>query len=299
MTATTSPGSARILDGRALAAELRTTTATQVADLKTRHPILPGLAVLLVGDDPASRGYLRQILKTAAAVGLPAHLVELPGSATRGMVQAEIARLNVLPEIAGVIVQMPLPPPLGPETVSAVLDPAKDVDGIHPVNAGRLALSYSGMNYFVPSTPQAGLTLLRHHRIGLAGKSVLVIGRSAVVGRPLALMLLALNATVTIAHSHTPSAELHRLLAAADVVATAVGRPNLVRGELLKPGAVVLDFGVTVINGAMHGDVDFESAKAVASAITPVPGGVGPVTNLMLMQNTLKAIRRVLHEDRA
>src|SRR5262249_53152353 len=156
--------------------------------------------------------------------------------------------------------QMPLPPPLGPETVSAVLDPAKDVDGIHPVNAGRLALNYSGMNYFVPSTPQAGLALLRHHGIALAGKSALVIGRSAVVGRPLTLMLLPLTATVTIAHPHTPPTELRRLLAAADVVATAVGRPNLVQGAMLKPGAVVLDFGVTVIDGAMHGDVDFESA---------------------------------------
>lgn len=287
---------ARILDGRALATELRTQAREAVAALKRRHPVLPGLAVVLVGDDLASRGYLRMILKTCAAIDLPAQVIELPKTATRGLLQAEIARLNVLPEVAGVIVQMPLPPPLGPETVSEVLDPAKDVDGIHPENAGRLALAYSGLDYFVPPTPQAGLALLQRNGITLAGKTALVIGRSAVVGRPLALMLLAANATVITAHSYTPRRVLRRLLAEADLVASAVGRPGLVRGADLKPGAVVLDFGVSVVDGVMCGDVEFEGARAVAGAITPVPGGIGPVTNLMLVQNTLKAARRVLRE---
>jgi methylenetetrahydrofolate dehydrogenase (NADP+)/methenyltetrahydrofolate cyclohydrolase len=297
MAHVTSPlATARILDGRALAADLRAEAATAIAVLKRRHPVLPGLAIVIVGEDPASRGYLRMILKTCATVELPAQVIDLPARTTRGVLQAEITRLNVLPEVAGVIVQMPLPPPLGPETVSEVLDPAKDVDGIHPENAGRLALSYSGLDYFVPPTPQAGLALLRRNGISLAGKSALVIGRSAVVGRPLALMLLAANATVTTAHSHTPPAVLRRLLAEADVVASAVGRPNLVRGDMLKPGAVVLDFGVSVVDGSMRGDVDFVSAQEVASAITPVPGGIGPVTNLMLVQNTIKAARRMLND---
>ncbi|HUS14074.1 MAG TPA: bifunctional 5,10-methylenetetrahydrofolate dehydrogenase/5,10-methenyltetrahydrofolate cyclohydrolase [Chloroflexia bacterium] len=294
--ASVEPSGARLLDGRALAAEMRTEAAAAVTALKARHPVLPGLAVVLVGDDPASRGYLRMILKTCGTVGLPAQLIELPAAATRGMLQAEIARLNVLPEVGGVIVQMPLPPPLGPEAVSEVLDPAKDVDGIHPENAGRLTLGYTGLDYFVPPTPQAGLALLRRHGIGVSGTAALVIGRSGVVGRPLAQLLQAANATVTLAHSYTPPALLRRLLAESDLVASAVGKPGLVRGADLKPGAVVLDFGVSMVDGSMRGDVDFDTARQVAFAITPVPGGIGPVTNLLLVQNTLKAIRRLLHD---
>ncbi len=290
------PAGALILDGRALAAELRAQAATIVADLKRQYRVLPGLAVVLVGDDPASRGYLRMIRKTCHTVDLPVELIELPVRATRSLIQAEVARLNVLHSVAGVIVQMPLPPPHGPETVSEVLDPAKDVDGIHPENAGRLTLGYSGLDYFVPPTPQAGLALLARHGISLAGKTALVIGRSAVVGRPLGQMLQAANATVILAHSYTPPAVLHRLLAEADVVACAVGKPGFVRGAWLKPGAVVLDFGAGVIDGVMHGDVEFATAQQVAGAITPVPGGIGPVTNLMLVLNTIKAARRMLHE---
>ncbi|HMA35183.1 MAG TPA: bifunctional 5,10-methylenetetrahydrofolate dehydrogenase/5,10-methenyltetrahydrofolate cyclohydrolase, partial [Chloroflexia bacterium] len=286
MADSTPAAGAVILDGRALAMTLRAEAATVIAALRTRHPVLPGLAVVIVGADPASRGYLTMILKTCAAVDLPVQLIELPATASRGLIQAEIARLNVLPEIAGVIVQMPLPPPLGPETVSEVLDPAKDIDGIHPENAGRLALGYAGLDYFVPPTPQAGLALLRQHNISLAGKSAVVLGRSPVVGRPLTLLLLAANATVTAAHSYTPPAVLRQQIAAADVVASAVGKPGLVRGEMLKPGAVVLDFGVSVVDGVMRGDVDFAAARAVAAAITPVPGGIGPVTTLMLVRNT-------------
>jgi len=285
---------ATLLDGRALAAELRAKAAATVAELKAAHGAIPGLTVLIVGDDPASRGYLRMIQKTCAAVDLPMDLIQLPATATRGVIQAEVARLNVLPSVAGVLVQMPLPPPLGPEVVSEVLDPAKDVDGIHPENAGRLTLGYSGLDYFVPPTPQAGLALLARYGIPLQGKTALVIGRSPVVGRPLVHMLQAANATVILTHSYTPTAVLRRLIAEADVVASAVGKPDLVRGAWLRPGAVVLDFGVSVIDGVMRGDVEFAAAREVASAITHVPGGIGPVTNLMLVQNTLKAARRML-----
>lgn len=236
------------------------------------------------------------IMKTFAAVGLPAQRIELPERTTRGVLQAEVSRLNVLPEVAGVLVQMPLPAPLGPETVSEVLDPGKDVDGIHPVNAGRLTLGYSGMEFFSPPTPAAGMALLRRYNIPLAGKTALVLGRSPVVGRPLSFLLMAANATVTTAHSYTPPAALRRLLAEADLVASAVGKAGFIRGDMLKPGGVVLDFGAAVVDGVMRGDVEFASACAVASAITPVPGGIGPVTNMMLVQNTLKAVRRQLND---
>jgi methylenetetrahydrofolate dehydrogenase (NADP+)/methenyltetrahydrofolate cyclohydrolase len=268
----------------------------QIADLRTRHPVLPGLAVLMVGDDAASRSYLNMILKTCRTVGLPAELFELPATATRQMIQAEITYLNGLPSFAGIIVQMPLPPPMLPDVVTEVLDPAKDIDGIHPENAGRLALGYTGLDYFQPATPQAGMELLRRYNIPISGRRALVIGRTAVVGKPLALMLLAANATVTIAHSRTPPATLRVLTAESDIVAPAVGQPGLLTGEMLKPGAVVLDFGVSVVDGTLVGDADPASVPRVAGAYTPVPGGIGPITNLMLVQNTLKAARKLLRD---
>jgi methylenetetrahydrofolate dehydrogenase (NADP+)/methenyltetrahydrofolate cyclohydrolase len=283
-----------ILDGRAVAATLRAEVQAQVAELQTRHPVLPGLAVLVVGNDPASRSYLNMILKTCRTVGLPAELFELPATATRQMIQAEITYLNGQPSFAGIIVQMPLPEPMQPDVVTEVLDPAKDIDGIHPQNAGRLALGYPARDFFQPATPLAGMELLRRYDIPVSGKRALVIGRSAVVGKPLALMLLAANATVTIAHSRTPPAVLRTLTAGSDIVATAVGQPGLLAGEMLKPGAVVLDFGVSVVDGALVGDADPVSVPRVAGAVTPVPGGIGPITNLMLVQNTLKAARKLL-----
>jgi methylenetetrahydrofolate dehydrogenase (NADP+)/methenyltetrahydrofolate cyclohydrolase len=285
---------ALLLDGRAVAATLRAEVQAQIAELRTRHPVLPGLAVLVVGDDPASRSYLNMILKTCRTVDLPAELFELPATATRQMIQAEITYLNGQPSFAGIIVQMPLPEPMLPDVVTEVLDPAKDVDGIHPENAGRLALGYPGQHYFQPATPLAGMELLRRYQIPVNGKRALVIGRSAVVGKPLAMMLLAANATVTVAHSRTPPAILRALTAESDIVATAVGQPGLLTGEMLKPGAVVLDFGVSVVNGALVGDADPASVPQVAGAYTPVPGGIGPITNLMLVQNTLKAARKLL-----
>ncbi len=287
---------ALILDGRAVATTLRAEVQGQITDLLSRHPLLPGLAVLMVGDDPASRSYLNMILKTCRTVGLPAELFELPATASRQMIQAEITYLCGLPSFAGIIVQMPLPEPMMPDVVTAVLDPAKDVDGIHPENAGRLALGYAGLDYFQPATPLAGMELLRRYNIPISGRRALVIGRSAVVGKPLAMMLLAANATVTVAHSRTPPAMLRALARESDIVASAVGRPGLLTGDMLRPGAVVLDFGVSVIDGALVGDADAASVARVAAAYTPVPGGIGPITNLMLVQNTLKAVRKLLRD---
>jgi methylenetetrahydrofolate dehydrogenase (NADP+)/methenyltetrahydrofolate cyclohydrolase len=287
---------AQLLDGRALATTLRAEVKARIDDLYTRHSVLPGLAILMVGNDPASRSYLNAILRTCAGVGLPAELFELPATATRQMIQSEIEYLNGLPSFAGIIVQMPLPEPMGPDVVTDVLDPAKDVDGIHPQNVGCMTLGYTNLDFFQPATPLAGMEILKRYKIPISGKQALVIGRSSVVGKPLAQMLLAANATVTIAHSRTPGATLHTLAGQADIVASAVGKPGLVTGAMIRSGAVVLDFGVSVIDGALVGDVDAASVRQVASAYTPVPGGIGPITNLMLVQNTLKAARKALRE---
>jgi methylenetetrahydrofolate dehydrogenase (NADP+) / methenyltetrahydrofolate cyclohydrolase len=276
-----------LLDGRTVAAQVRAEAKAEAESLKAKFGLLPGLAVLRVGNDPASVSYAGRITRAFAEVGLVVTVVELPSSASRAMLQAELGRLNVLPEIAAVIVQMPLPRHLGLDALIDVLDPNKDVDGIHPVNIGNLVL---GLDAYVPATPAGGMALLDYYRIKLVGKQALVIGRSSVVGRPLSQLLLARNATVTIAHSFTT--DLDRLIGEADIVAAAVGKPGLVKGSAIKPGAVVLDFGASMIEGHMMGDVQFEEAARRASAITPVPGGTGPMTNAMLLRNTLKAIRR-------
>jgi methylenetetrahydrofolate dehydrogenase (NADP+) / methenyltetrahydrofolate cyclohydrolase len=289
-----SPGTAhepraQVLDGRAVAAEIRKRCAEEVAELAARYPLLPGLAVMRVGEDPASVSYAGRIVQAFDAAGLRATIFELPESATRAMLQSELERINALPEYAGVLVQWPLPRHLGWDAVIDVIDPNKDVDGSHPVNIGRLAL---GLDCYVPATPAGGVALLDYYGVKLEGKRALVIGRSSIVGRPLSQLMLARDATVTVAHSR--SRDLPGLAREADVVAVAAGQPKLVKGSMLKPGAVVLDFGASVVEGQMTGDVDFESASRVAGAITPVPGGTGPMTNAMLIRNTLRAIRRSL-----
>jgi methylenetetrahydrofolate dehydrogenase (NADP+) / methenyltetrahydrofolate cyclohydrolase len=277
------------LTGREVAKEIRQQCAAEVEALKSRYSILPGLAVVRVGQDPASVNYAERIIKGFGNAGLSVTEIALPERASRALVQAEISRLNVLHEIAGIIVQMPLPDRMGLDTVIDVLDPQKDVDGIHPVNIGRLTL---GLDCYVPATPAGGMAILDYYDIPLEGKNVLVIGRSGVVGRPLSQLMLARNATVTIAHSR--SRNLPELIAAAEVVATAVGKPGFVRGANLGVGAVVLDFGAAEVDGKMTGDVDPEGATGRVAAITPVPGGTGPVTNAMLLKNTIKAIKKAL-----
>ena len=276
-----------LLDGRTVAREMRERYAREAEALKAKFGLLPGLGVLRVGADPASVSYTGRISKAFAEVGIAVTINELPTSASRAMLQAELGRMNVLPEIAGIIVQMPLPVHIGLDALVNVLDPNKDVDGLHPVNVGNLTL---GLDAFVPATPAGGLALLDYYGIKLEGSNALIIGRSGVVGRPLAQLLLARDATVTIAHKRTR--DLESLVSQADLVATAVGKPGLLRGHWIKPGAVVLDFGASIVEGHMTGDVEFEEAAKRASAITPVPGGTGPMTNAMLLRNTLKAIKR-------
>lgn len=281
------PNSTLILDGRVASADIRNKCAEEIETLRRRHPILPGLAVLRVGEDPASVNYAKRIVQTFGSAGLNAEVIDLPANASRSVLHAELVRLNSLFEYAGVLVQWPMPPHLNLEDVINVLDPRKDVDGTHPINIGRLAL---GLDCYVPATPAGGMALLDYYGISVEGKHAVVVGRSSVVGRPMSQILLARNATVTVAHSRTR--ELPSLVRQADIVVAATGKAGLLRGGWLKPGCVVLDFGASMVDGKMSGDVDFASASEVASAITPVPGGTGPMTNAMLLKNTLKAVRR-------
>jgi methylenetetrahydrofolate dehydrogenase (NADP+)/methenyltetrahydrofolate cyclohydrolase len=278
-----------LLAGREVAKQIREQCAVEIAALTARYGVMPGLAVVRVGQDPASVNYAERITKAFGNAGLPVTEIELPATASRALLQAEINRLNVLPEIAGIIVQMPLPDRMGLDTVIDVLDPQKDVDGIHPVNIGRLTL---GLDCYVPATPAGGMAILDYYGIALEGKNALVIGRSGIVGRPLSQLMLARNATVTIAHSRTRN--LPELIAGAEIVATAIGRPGFVHGANLAEGAIVLDFGASDVSGKMTGDIDPEGAMGRVAAITPVPGGTGPVTNAMLLKNTVKAIKKAL-----
>ena len=278
------------MSGRAVAKEIREQCAVEVEKLITRFVILPGLAVIRVGDDPSSISYADRITRSFSAAGLTANIVALPLNASRAMLQAELGRLNVLPEVAAIIVQMPLPPHIGLDAVIEVLDQLKDVDGTHPVYIGRLAI---GLDCYVPATPAGGLAMLDYYGIPLRKRHALIIGRSGVVGKPLAQLLLSRDATVTIAHSQTRN--LPELIGQADIVATAVGKPGIVRGEMLKEGASVLDFGAAMLGGVMTGDADHKECLGRAYAITPVPGGTGPVTNAMLLRNAVNAIKRYMH----
>jgi methylenetetrahydrofolate dehydrogenase (NADP+)/methenyltetrahydrofolate cyclohydrolase len=286
---------ARLLEGAPIAREIRAGVATDVAAFTARYGHAPVLAIVVCGHRAPSMVYLRQILDGCAKVGIEGRLVELDGpddtgtDATRLEVDlvAEIHRLNADPEVAGIIVQMPLPPGIGLRAVIDAIDPAKDVDGIHPLNAGLLRLGYEG---FVPATAHAAMEMLHHSGITIAGKTAVVVGRSPVVGMPVAFMLVREDATVTVCHSRT--ANLARHVREADIVVVAAGQPGLITGAMLRPGAVVVDVGINVVDGHLTGDVDFASACAVAGAITPVPGGVGPLTNALLLSHLVRAAER-------
>jgi methylenetetrahydrofolate dehydrogenase (NADP+)/methenyltetrahydrofolate cyclohydrolase len=277
-------GAARLLEGKPIADEIRAAVAEDVAAFTALQGRAPGLAVVIIGRDAPSTVYLEQILRGCAKVGIDARFVELEGEATEAAVVERIRELNADPTVDGVIVQMPLPPTIRLRSVIDAIDPAKDIDGIHPLNAGLLRLGYDG---FLPATAHASVEILRRSGIEIEGRDAVVIGRSAVVGMPAAFLLVKEDATVTVCHSRTRDLAAH--VARADIVIVAAGHPGLVTGAMLKPGAVVVDVGINVVEGRLVGDVDFASAVSVASAITPVPGGVGPLTNALLLTHLIRA----------
>ena len=282
-----STGTARLLEGGPIAAEIRSAVAEDVERFTREQGRPPGLAVVIIGRDAPSTVYLEQILRGCAKVGIDARFAELEGEATEAAVVDAIKTLNSDPTVDGVIVQMPLPPTIRLRSIIDAIDPAKDIDGIHPRNAGLLRLGYDG---FLPATAHAAVEILRRSGIEIAGQDALVIGRSAVVGMPAAFLLVKEDATVTVAHSRTR--DLAAKIGRADIVVVAAGRPGLVSGDMLKKGAVVVDVGINVVDGHIRGDVEFESARRVASAITPVPGGVGPLTNALLLTHLIRAAER-------
>lgn len=282
-----STGTARLLEGGPIAAEIRAAVAEDVVSFTAAQGRPPGLAVVIIGRDAPSAVYLEQILRGCAKVGIDARFAELEGEATEPSVVDAIRGLNADPTVDGVIVQMPLPPTIRLRAVIDAIDPEKDIDGIHPLNAGLLRLGYDG---FLPATAHAAVEILRRSGIEIAGRDALVIGRSAVVGMPAAFLLLKEDATVTVSHSRTRDLPGH--VKRADIIVVAAGHPGLVNGGMLKPGAVVVDVGINVVDGRICGDVDFESALRVASAITPVPGGVGPLTNALLLTHLIRAAER-------
>jgi methylenetetrahydrofolate dehydrogenase (NADP+)/methenyltetrahydrofolate cyclohydrolase len=280
---------AQIIDGKIIAAGLRAKVADEVARVKREHDLLPGLAVVLIGNDPASEVYVRNKAKQTEAAGMASFEHKLPAEISQAEVLALIARLNRDPSVHGILVQLPLPKGLDANTIVNAIDPAKDVDGLHPVNAGRLA---SGLPALTPCTPLGSIILAKSVHDSLEGMNAIVIGRSNLVGRPLVQLLLNENATVTIAHSRTR--DLPALCRQAGLVFAAVGRPEMVRGGWLQPGATVIDVGINRIPGAdgknrLVGDVAYDEAMLVAGAVTPVPGGVGQMTVACLLVNTLRA----------
>lgn len=276
--------SAQILDGKALAAEIRSEVKTQVAALAEKG-VSTALAVILVGDDSASQVYVRNKIKACADTGIRSLEFRMPAETTQQQLLAKIAELNADENVDGILVQLPLPKQVNADAVISAIDPAKDVDGFHVANAGALVTGKQG---FVPCTPFGVMRLIEKSGVDPRGKSAVIVGRSNIVGKPMALLLLAADATVTVAHSRTP--DLCAVTRNADILVAAVGRAKLIKADMVKPGAVVIDVGMNRDeNGKLCGDVDFSEVKAIAGSITPVPGGVGPMTIAMLMQNTALA----------
>jgi methylenetetrahydrofolate dehydrogenase (NADP+) / methenyltetrahydrofolate cyclohydrolase len=283
---------AHVLDGKAFAAKLRVQIASHVARLRDDHAIVPGLAVVLVGDDPASQVYVRSKGKMTLEVGMQSFEHRLPATTPQAELLSLIAQLNADPSVHGILVQLPLPVHLNADLVINAIDPAKDVDGFHILNVGLLG---TGQKAMVPCTPLGCLMLLRDYHGSLGGKHAVVIGRSNIVGKPMAQLLLGESCTVTIAHSRT--VDLVGMVQQADIVIAAVGRAQMVQADWIKPGATVIDVGINRIadangNTRLVGDVDYDSCAAVAGAITPVPGGVGPMTIVCLLANTVTACCR-------
>lgn len=274
---------ARIIDGKSIAKELRESLAPRVAALKEQG-ITPGLTVIVVGDDPASAIYVRNKERACVKLGMNSQVLRFPAETTQEEILNTVRLLNQEDSVHGILVQLPLPRHIDEQAVLRAIDPDKDVDGFHAMNAGRLMNGEPG---FVACTPKGVMRLLEVSGVELDGKNAVVVGRSNIVGKPMALLLLQKNCTVTIAHSHTK--DLAAVTRSADILVVAVGRAGFITGDMIKPGAAVMDVGINRVDGKVMGDVDFESAKEVASCITPVPGGVGAMTIAMLMENTVEA----------
>ncbi len=283
--------SAQIIDGAAIAADLRALVASDVADLKSKYGVTPGLAVVIVGDDPASQVYVRNKGRQTIAAGMKSFEHKLPATISELHLLELVGDLNRDDNVHGILVQLPLPKHIDASKVIEAIDPAKDVDGFHPVNVGRLSI---GQKSLVPCTPAGCIILAKSVQPKLEGLNAIIIGRSNIVGKPLVQLLLAEGCTVTVAHSKTRDLPDH--VRRADIVMAAVGRPEFVRGDWLKPGAIVIDVGINRVPSAdgrsrLVGDVAFDEAVRVAGAITPVPGGVGPMTIAGLLRNTVEAAR--------
>jgi methylenetetrahydrofolate dehydrogenase (NADP+)/methenyltetrahydrofolate cyclohydrolase len=283
---------AKIIDGKAAAAEVRARVAGIAAEFARTTGRQPGLATVLVGEDPASAVYVRSKGKATSEAGMASFSHKLPDTTSETDLLHLVDQLNRDDNVDGILVQLPLPPQIDASRVIAAIDPAKDVDGFHPMNAGRLA---TGLEALVPCTPYGCLYLLKQELGSIAGKEAVVIGRSNIVGKPMALLLIGESATVTVAHSRTR--DLPDVVRRADIVVAAVGRPEMVKGDWIKPGATVIDVGINRVptedsKSRLVGDVDFAGASERAGAITPVPGGVGPMTIAMLLRNTVVAAHR-------
>ncbi|MFY9769674.1 MAG: bifunctional methylenetetrahydrofolate dehydrogenase/methenyltetrahydrofolate cyclohydrolase FolD [Xanthobacteraceae bacterium] len=280
--------SATIIDGKIIAADLRAAVKAETQRLHAAHGIVPGLAVVLIGDDPASQSYVASKSRAVAEVGMRPFDHHLPAGVSETELVALVQKLNADPVVHGVLVQMPLPPQISTKCIVASIDPDKDVDGFHPLNAGRL---FTGLPALAPCTPIACIKLIKTVHASLAGREALMVGRSHIVGNPLAQLLLKENATVTIAH--TRSRDLPALCRRAEILCVAIGRAEYIRGDWIRPGSTVIDIGINRVSAGgksrIVGDVNFAEALPVAGAITPVPGGVGPMTIACLLLNTLRA----------
>ncbi len=285
--------SMNLIDGKALAAKMQAELKVKVDKLKEADNV-PGLAVILVGEDPASQIYVRNKARQATAIGLNSSVVRLPETVSEQELLDLIEQYNQSEQWHGILVQLPLPEHISEEKVLLAIDPEKDVDGFHPMNMGRL---WSGNPLMIPSTPAGIMEMFREYDVELSGKRAVVIGRSNIVGKPMAQLLMTADATVTIAHSKTEN--LRELTKEADILVVAIGRDRMIKAEDVKKGAVVIDVGMNRDeDGKLHGDVDFDEVKDVASLITPVPGGVGPMTITMLMEQTVRAASRKMNENK-
>lgn len=271
-----------ILEGKPAAAAIRARLTDKAKRLQAQN-IRCGLAVLLVGDNHASIIYAEWLGKLCSNLGINYHLAALPGESSQREILELIGQLNLNPEVSGILPMMPMPAQIDPDLVARSIDPDKDVDAMHPLNVGLVA---AGKSPWAPCTPRAVMTVLDHYGLSPAGKHAVIVGRSNVVGKPLAQLLLARDATVTICHSKTP--DLGYFLRQADLVVAAVGKPRLITAGMIKPGAVVVDVGINELDGRIVGDVDYDSVSAVASAITPVPGGIGTVSTVMVLEAVLR-----------